>query len=652
MRRAPATALWVGVLLAAFLTAGGTGAQAPEQMPRQQLPRVQPPLDGGTRQLIDLRRRLIELDRLLALKSLGRAESVLQDLEQHRALAGELVPRRIRLAQLKEDHRQAVDLCRAALPGQPLNPALWRALASSLLAIDQPDSARQALDMFIGASPNARSAGMVAVELLQMADRPRTTVALIDSLRITLGEARFLGRQRAASLLTLGDQTAAADEVTAELRLNPFNLGLIRTELLEGPYRPGAAQTFLGRLASNAAAPDGRPAEALLAANLHLAGGDAASALALVLPRLASRSAVMDVLQNAAALSQELDTAFAPGQLQAMVDYLLAVLEKMMGPTNPDPGLRYRAADYLALVCEKGLEARALGDDLQQAVRRYGDLFAEVRRVNPSSQYLYSGQIKLAAYTRDVLRQPGQAAGQLERMLLDLDLPTEGVALVRLTLGECYLAAADTARGRTVLTQLGRDPEFREAAGHAHYHLARLDLAEGHFATARDRFAVVAMDNPSAPYANDALDLGLAIAEEMDNPSGGPTILKVYARAVYHVLTGQPDQRIAALEDFVAEAVLRLDPQDKQHLLERGRFELAQALLEAGRREEGLARLAEIVRDHPDGRYPGQALLLRARSLQRLGRHEEARRDLEQLLAQYPDYLFLDDARDELRNLP
>ena len=116
------------------------------------------------------------------------------------------------------------------------------------------------------------------------------------------------------------------------------------------------------------------------------------------------------------------------------------------------------------------------------------------------------------------------------------------MALVRLTLGECYLAAGDTARGRVVLDNLGRDPEFRQAAGHAHYHLARLDLAQGHFGMARDRFAVVALDNPGAPYANDALDLGLAIAEEMENPSGGPSILALYAASVYFDLTAQPDR--------------------------------------------------------------------------------------------------------------
>ncbi len=639
------------VMLGLVLMAQAALAQQGGQLtPRT--PRLQPPAAPHGNQLLDLRRRLIELDRLLALRSLGRAENMLQDLEQHSVLAAELVSRRIQLAQLKEEHRRAIDLCREAVLDQPLNPALWRAMTSSLLATDQPDSARLAMDMFLRTSPNLRSAGMVAAELLQMAGQPQATIGLIDSLRVVLTEPRFMGRQRAVSLLQTGSQEAAAHEVAAELRFNPFNLALLRREILDGGYHPGQQREFLESLSALAGQPSGRAAESVLVANLMLVEADVPRALDEVLPRLGRRSSLVTVLQNAATLAQELDLIEDPAQRQATVDYLLAVLEKITGPENPDPGLRHRGADYLAMVCQGGLEHGVLGQDSRQAVARYAELLALVRQVNPSSEYLYSSQIKLAAYTRDVLREPRQAAGRLERMLLDLDLPTEGVALVRLTLGECYLAAGDTARGRTVLTQLGRDPQFREAAGHAHYHLARLDLAEGHFATARDRFAVVAMDNPAAPYANDALDLGLAIAEEMDNPSGGPAILQLYAGAVYCDLTARPEERLTALAEFVQQASLRLDLQEKQHLLERGRFELAEAYLAAGMRAEALAAYGEVIRDHPDGRFPGRALVARARLLQGMGRQEEARLDLEQLLAQYPDYLFIDDVRDKLRNLP
>jgi tetratricopeptide (TPR) repeat protein len=610
------------------------------------------PVPMNQQSLLNLRRRLIELDRLLILGSASRAESLLKELEQHSALRRELVTRRIRLAQLKEDHPEAVRLCQEALAGQARNPGLWRSLAESQLAIDQPDSALMSIGRFIDTNPNGRSATMVGVDLLQTAGQNAMAVTLIDSMRVILGEPRLLGRQRAVGLLVMDRQEEAADEVTAELRSNPFNLSLLRTELLEGPYIPADHGKFLDRLMERSGEPEAQSAEALLAANLLVAGGDVKTALELVDPLYAGRASIMSLLQNTILLVRELELMGDSPQLQPSVDYLLAVLEKLAGPVNRDLVLRHRAADQLAQVCEIALEAGALGSDPRQAAERFGELLAMVREVHPSSEYLYSSQIKLAAYTRDVLHEPATAARRLERLLLNLDLPSNGVALVRLTLGECYLAAGDTARGRIVLDNLGRDPQFRQAAGHAHYHLARLDLAQGHYATSRDRFAVVAMDNPGAPYANNSLDLGLAIAEEMDNPSGGPSILELYSPSVYFDLTAKPDMRLTALEDFVTRTVLLVDLEEPQHLLERGRFELANLYLDAGRIDEALERLDQVINVHPDGRYPARALVLRGRILQDAGRSDEARNAWERLLSQYPDYLFLDDVRDELRALP
>ncbi len=293
-----------------------------------------------------------------------------------------------------------------------------------------------------------------------------------------------------------------------------------------------------------------------------------------------------------------------------------------------------------------------LGDDPQEAADRFAEYLKQVRRVNPQSKYLYSSQLKLASYTRDVLRQPAVAARRLESMLMDLDMPLPGVALVRLSLGECYLAAGDTTRGRIVLTRLGRDPKFRKAGGHAHYHLARLDLAQGNLVTARDRFAVVAMDNPAAPYANDALELGLAITEEMDNPSGGPDLMLRYSQSVNYDLVADPDRRVAALEQFITDALIMVDMEEPQHLLERARFELATAYGEQGRPDEAVALFKTIVLDHPRGRFPAESLMSASRLQQELGRDDLAKDTLQLLLSQYPDYLFIDDARDAVRSLP
>lgn len=637
--------------LAALLLGMGLAATATGQaLERPPLPlRPQPGLEPS---VFDLRRRLVELDQLLNLGSVGRAEALLKELQQHGRLRPELVSRRIRLAQLQDRHAEAVDQCRRALVAQPLVPGLWRSLAESLLAVDRPDSARLAVDRFLATSPNLRSAAVVGVDLLGAAGRHEAAGALIDSLRGVLADPRFLARQRALGLLARGRPDEAADEVAAELAANPFNLGLLRNELLEGPFRPRDHARFVERLQERAAGGVGGAAAVLLAGNLRLAGGDGAGAVALVRPLLAGRAAALTVLQNTATLARELEMLPETAPLQPLSDYLLEILDGLLAAPALEAGLQRRAAETLAEVCRQALARGTLGADPQAAVDRFAARFERLRELLPGSESLYSAQIQLAAYTRDVLREPAAAARRLEHLLLDLNLPNEGVAVVRLTLGECYLAAGDTARGRVVLTRLGRDADFHQAAGHAHYHLARLDLAEGHFATARDRFAVVAMDNPAAGYANDALDLGLAIAEELDNPSGGPAILELYAVSVYHDLTAAPERRLAALESFVREAEARLDLAEPQHLLERARYELAGLYADAGRLDEAVDELARLTLEHPQGRYAAAALARRGELLLAAGAADAARESWRQLLIQYPDYLFVDDVRDDLRALP
>ncbi len=609
----------------------------------------------GSVDIMELRRRLGELDRLLLLGSAARAEAMLEDLAQHSALERELVPRRIRLEQLRGDHAAAVELCRQAVAAEPRNGGLWRELATSLLALDKPDSARLALDRFLVFSPNTRSSGIVAVDMLRGASRPLAALAVIDSLRGVLREPHFMGIERAAVLLAVDRQEEAADESHAELAAGPYNLALVRTSLLEGAYRTGKSGRFLARLQTLAAQPGGSSAVLVLAADLEVVEGRAGAALALAAPLVTRPEGAALLLQNAVVLlrerNQDLPEVAKSVEAQATIDYLLPLLDRLMVEGGA-PSLRVRAADVLAETCELALTRGLLGPDPRAAVVRFDDLLGRVRAANPGSEYLYSSRIRLAAYRRDVLHEAAEAARGLERLATDMNLPTEGLALVRLTLGECYLAAGDTARGRQVLTSLGRDPEFRQAGGNAHYHLARLDLAEGNYATARDRFAVIAMDNPAAPYANDALDLGLALAEELENPGGGPTIMQWYAAAVYADLTAQPTVRLQALERFVAEASARLDPAEPQHLLERGRWEFAHALVAADRRADALAQLDELVARHPGGRFPAAALQLKGQLLTEDGQFDLARDAWQRLLSQYPGFLFNDDVRDDLRRLP
>jgi hypothetical protein len=597
-------------------------------------------------------RQLQQVDQMIRLGYFSRAHALMQDLDGLGIPEVELRTRRIDIALGVGDHEQAAALCREALADRPDDAAMWRQLATALAAVGDTSGARGAIDRFLALAPEPKAGFAAGVDILRRAGDHTGAVALIDSARTVVGDPLLLANPRAVSLLRIGRPEDAAEEAAAEVQGNPYNLQLLRQDLL-GEDGPPLSPAFTQAMARQADTP-GAPLEvALLAANVMLAQGRGGAALHLVLPRMAGTAGARAALGNAGILAQELPLLLDRDEQQAVTDYLLAVLPVVARQPGLPSRLRQRALDSLAETCGYALDHDLLSESPAAAAARFGDLLGDVRDGHPESEHLYAAQIRLARFTRDRLRDPQAAAARLENLLLDLDLPLEGVALARLALGESYLAARDTIRARQVLTALGRDTEFSAPAGHAHFVLAKLDLAQGHLGTARDRFAAVALDNPSAPYANDALEMGLIVAEELQNPTGGPDLLGRYARAVWWELAAEPDSQRVALGRYIERASVQLDLSEQQPLLERARLQLAVLERTAGHGDAALDQLARIVADHPDGRLAPQALVLSADILaDDRGDRDGARRHLERLLVQYPDYLFATEVRQRLGALP
>ncbi len=646
------------LILLAALTTTAVGQEPPplteapprsREIPRTEVvPRLRPEIFDSRAYL---QRHLAQIDQLLRLGYASRANALIDEAAAQGVPESALLPRRVAVAQAMDDHAGAAALCRRGLAANPGDAQLWRELSLSAAALGDVDSARIAADHFIALAPDPRTGFMLMVEQLQAHARHQAAVALLDSARVAMGDPDFLARERAGSLMPLGRHEEAAREMATDLRAVPFNLSLARQQLLATDLPP-PPPAFVAALSAEARREPASAAVAALAAGCYLRLGDAPAAVAVVARDVASPAGAEVILRDASALTRELSLLPPSPELAATSDYLLTILPRFAENSALPPRLRVRAVEHLALACETSLERDLLGDDPVAAAARFAELLRLVARGAPTSEHLYAAEILLARHTRDRLRRPDEAAARLERLLLDLDLPLEGVALARLALGECYLAAGDTARGRTVLTRLGRDREFPQAAGHAHYDLARLDLAQGHFGTARDRFAAVALDDPAAPYANDALALGLIVAEELQNPTGGEAMLGLYCVSVAHALAAQPDSQRVALERYVDRAAVQLDLAAPQPLLEHARFELAGLYLATGQRAAALAQLDRIVLDHPDGRYPADALAERGRILAEADDAAGARAAYERLLIQYPDYLFAAEVRERVRSLP
>jgi tetratricopeptide (TPR) repeat protein len=632
--------------LVTVVAAGSLAQSLPERPQILPVPRAHTGIDAY------FERQLAQIDQLIRLGYHSRAHALLEELSRSGAPEAAVRQRRVQIALAVGDHEQAIDLCREALADTPDDPGLWRQLARAQAALGQTDHARASLDRYLALAGKPKGSFATAVDILREEGDHAGALALVDSARTVLGDPVFLASPRALSLLALDRPEEAATEVLADLDANPFNLQLLRRELM-GVDAPPLPVAFSDELVDRAETPGARPEAAVLAANIELQRGQGDRAVALVAPRLGDPDAARAVLHNAGTLARELPLLVDPAERRAVASYLLSVLEPVSQNAGLPIRLQQRALEALAETCNLALEQGLLADDPARAAARYADLLGEVRRRHPESEFLYAAQIQLARFTRDRLNDPAAAAQRLERMLLDLDLPLEGVALARLELGETYLAATDTLRARQVLTALGRDTEFRDPAGRAHFVLARLDLAQRHFATARDRLAAVALANPAAPYANDALELGLVVAEELQNPTGGPDLLARYSVAVWFEVTARPDSQRVALQRYIDRAALQVDLAEKQPLLERARFELATLEREAGRPTAALVQLERIVGDQPDGRFAPRALALRGEILlEDRGDATAARQEYERLLVQYPDYLFATEIRQRLRDLP
>ncbi|MBK6898937.1 MAG: hypothetical protein IPH09_06595 [bacterium] len=592
------------------------------------------------------RSRLLEVDHLIRLENFGRAATMLEEAEKLGAPRAETLPRWVALAVGTGDDERAADLCREGLRERPGQLRLLRALAGAEMARGRLPEARAALDELFAASPNRATSVADAVGLWRAHGHPAEALALCDSLRAAQGDARVFQRQRAACLLELDRVEDGVAEAAGELAANPLNLPLVRDELLD--LLPARSQRERA-VAALAQLDRDAPAARLLRAELLLRLGRADAAAAATADLADDPAAAQVLLHAASILAKELPLETEAGTIRPVADWLLATLEKLAGSAAVPRGQQLKVLDLLAGVCEDVLVLDTPGPDRAEAARRLDAVLELVRARSPGSTRLYSARIRLAAYTRDVLGRPAEAAATLERLLVDLDLPLEGVALARLALGETYLAARDTARARTVLTRLGRSPQYRDAAGRAHYLLALLDFAQGGWETARDRLASVALDGSASDVANDALDLGLLIAEELMQPTGGPSRLAAYAPAVGAALVRDDAARLAALQAFVRDVA---GDAAEDRLLDRVRLELAETLLRAGDADGAASQCRLVSTAHPSGPLAPRALLREGAALVAAGRAQDGRAAWERLLLQYPDALEAEDARLELRSSP
>ncbi len=577
--------------------------------------------------------QLQTVDRLLRLESYSRAETLLQQLEKTGTTQLEIPIHWIKLWQGTGRDSLVVDLF-TQIPERQQTHRLLKELAESHMKLGNIDVARGIVDKVLQSEADRVNSAQVMVQLWRDSGHPLEGVALCDLLM--QDDQTFMRRQRSICLMQAGNVKEAMAGFNVELNQYQLNLAIVRKDLAQVMTDPAQAAESLQKL-------DPENSSRLLLADLLLQSGQASQALDAVDNMFSDRVTVSLLYGFSSLLVSEL--RFADQELQQdYIDWLLTVLEKLFHSESLPLPQRKSALNLLSDVTVQAVKTGTI--DGPVAVERLESIMELLQEHRAGDTHYFAVWLELARFTCDQMNQPQRAVTQLENMLSQPGISGKGISKCKVELGRCMIAAGDTVTARLELAYVGSYSNDRNAAGMAHFILAKLDLTQGQWEQAKDRLAAVAIHNPGAPIANDALDLGLLIAEEIENPAGGVDQLQIYAKAILANMISDVDAEIAALRELIAIAE-NAGPDVQQYLLERAKWELANLLPST----EALQLCSQLYLDYPDGRYPAASLNYSADLLIELGDTSGAREKWEQLLLQYPNNLYANDARLKLEQL-
>ncbi|HEY6905918.1 MAG TPA: tetratricopeptide repeat protein, partial [Ignavibacteriaceae bacterium] len=172
------------------------------------------------------------------------------------------------------------------------------------------------------------------------------------------------------------------------------------------------------------------------------------------------------------------------------------------------------------------------------------------------------------------------------------------------------------------------------------YLLARIDFYKGNFKEAKNQLVQI-LTNLSDNYANDAIELSLLLNTTMNDSSE----LVRFADAEF----------LADQKKFVEAAdKYNLVSQNPKAFMLKNVAELREAEMElaAGNNEKSIEMLQNIASEESKNIYADKALYLLGRIYEfGLNDSPKAIEKYEELLAKYPNSLYLDDARDEILKL-
>lgn len=209
-------------------------------------------------------------------------------------------------------------------------------------------------------------------------------------------------------------------------------------------------------------------------------------------------------------------------------------------------------------------------------------------------------------------------------------------------IGDCLAVKGELEEAQTEYQRLaqGRDPEdVREKAA---YKLAELSLLEGGFLEAKERFDQLVREYPQGFFVNDALIYSTFLDQGLTE---GQEPLEAYVLAMRLGFQRHYQEALSAYQDA-------LDRFPATVLGAQILMQMASMREQIGRHQEALVDLKKLKTSYPKSRLcPEAQRRIGAIYEHRLQDIPMAIKAYEQLLSDYPRYLFLDDVRKKVRQL-
>jgi tetratricopeptide (TPR) repeat protein len=265
--------------------------------------------------------------------------------------------------------------------------------------------------------------------------------------------------------------------------------------------------------------------------------------------------------------------------------------------------------------------------------------FQEVITVYGKSEAAYEAMFRVGIINYYLLMNSSDAINYFNRIMTEA--PTSKVAVeTYLVLGEINLLEGKIAEAENYFSRVISSRSGAEFFSSAKYKLARINLYKGNYDSSKQLLREIT-GNLKDDNANDALELLLLLNTNMNDSSN----IKKFAEAEFLAETKKFEE---------ASELFRLISQDPRALVlySISSLRFAQMMLAVDRYTDGIAAFQVMVDDGEKNIFADKALYLMGQTYQYgIGDKTKAIECYEKLLLQFPNSIYLDEAREKLIQL-